>query len=138
MRGNILRYLCIIKPLAMKRLLTALMLAFPLFTYAANDNKEKSNTKEAATDVITSFQGTIDDVTNYKPVGDVTLTLTSADNKLQKVIKTDEQGKFIVEHIPAGAYKVKFEKDGYESGKYQNLVIAEGRSNNFGFVLFRD
>jgi len=122
----------------MKKLLVAMMLALPLFTYAANDNKEKKASKEAATEVNTSFQGTVDDVTNYKPVSDVKLTLISADSKLEKVIKTDDQGKFVVDNIPAGAYKVSFEKDGYESGKYQNLVIAEGRANNFGFVLFRD
>jgi len=120
----------------MKRLLITMMLALPLGTFAATENKQKNAEKEAV--ATTTFQGTIGDVSNYKPVDDVTLTVISSDNTVKKVVKTDNQGKFIVENIPAGIYKVKFEKDGYEPGKYQSLTLREGQANNFGFVLFKD
>lgn len=114
-----------------------LLLATPLCAYAT-ENKEKTPEKETTTAVTTTLQGTVDDVTNYQPLSDVTLTLVSKNSDLKKIVKTDKSGKFFVENIPAGIYTVKFEKNGYETGRYPSLTVREGASNNFGFTLFQE
>ena len=122
----------------MKKLLTTLLLALPLFTLAANDEKEKANKETPVENNLTTFKGTIGDVSNYQPLSDVTLTLSARNAEYKKVVKTDAQGKFLIEGLPAGIYKVKFEKKGYEPGTYQSLVVREGSDQNFGFLLFEE
>ncbi|HRO41767.1 MAG TPA: carboxypeptidase-like regulatory domain-containing protein [Flavipsychrobacter sp.] len=120
----------------MKNLLIMLMLALPIATLAANEDKQKNTSQEAT--AVTTLEGTIGDVSNYAPLSNVTLTLTSHDADVKKVVKTNEEGKFVVKSLPAGIYKVKFEKKGYETGNYQSLTIREGTRNSFGFLLFED
>ena len=122
----------------MKRLLSILLLALPLFTYAANEDKEKNNNNESLTSAVATLQGTIGDVSNYQPLDGVKLTLTAANSDFKKTVETDQKGRFLIENLPEGVYKVKFEKPGYEPGGYPNLVVNAGSSNNFGFLLFED
>ena len=75
---------------------------------------------------------------NYQPLNDVTITITSRENDLKKTVKTNEEGRFTVTDLPAGIYKVRFEKKGYEAGNYQSLTVQEGGRNSFGFLLFED
>lgn len=121
---------------AMKKLLSIFLL-IPVLSFAAVDNMEKKTKEEKHTIAAsTILQGTVGDVRNYEPLKDVMLTITSADASIKKVVKTDDKGKFVVNDIPAGIYKVKFEKKGYETGTYQSLTVKEDGSNNFGFTLF--
>jgi hypothetical protein len=113
-----------------------LLIALPLFTFAAKEEKQKADKQETAAETLTTFQGTIGDMSNYAPLSDVTLTVSAHDSDFKKTVKTDEEGKFVVENLPAGLYKVRFEKKGYEPGTYQSLVVREGSSQNFGFLLF--
>jgi len=116
----------------MKRLLIAALLALPFYASAGEEKNVKTENE-------TVFQGTIADVNNnYKPLSDVELTVIAANADLTKKVKTDKEGKFIVKDLPAGSYKVRFEKQGYEPGSYSNLTVKEGTSNNFGFVLFEN
>jgi len=122
----------------MKRLLIVLLLALPIATFAAAERNETTTVKENAEEKLTTLEGTIGNVNNYQPLSDVTLTLTSHDNDTKKVVRTNEQGKFLLKDLPAGIYKVKFEKKGFETGNYQSLTVREGSANSFGFLLFED
>ena len=117
----------------MKKLLV--VLAFLPFAAFAT-TPEKTEKAEKATTSITTLHGSISDASDYKPLESVQLTLTCASNNVTKTCKTDGQGKFAVENLPAGTYKVTFEKSGYEKGGYPTLNVKEGTDNSFGFVLF--
>jgi hypothetical protein len=128
----------------MKKLLIALMLALPLSTFAATENQEKNNdnpktaTVESATAPSTVLQGIIQDVTNFKPLSDVKLVITSkTSDDVKQVATTGKDGTFSVSGLPAGVYKVSFQKDGYEPASYSSLTVKDGANNNFGFTLFQ-
>lgn len=120
----------------MKRLIVVLLLSLPIYTFATSDKKQQAKETENSTEVLTTFKGTIGDMANYQPLSDVTLTISAHDADFKKVVKTDAEGKFQIENLPSGLYKVKFEKKGYEPGTYQSLVIQEGSTHNFGFLLY--
>ena len=123
----------------MKRILTTLLLALPLYgiAYIPLRGEEQKDSKESPISE-TVFKGTIGNMKDYTPLSNVNLTLTSFDGDLKKTVKTDNLGKFYVADIPAGIYKVRFEKDGFESGIYQSLNIPEGSSKSFGFLMFEE
>jgi hypothetical protein len=128
----------------MKKLLIALMLALPLSTFAATENLEKNNDNPKTTSVepttaqSTVVQGIIQDVSNFQPLSNVKLVITSkTSDDLRKVATTGKDGTFSVSDLPAGVYKVSFQKDGYEPGSYSSLTVKEGANNNFGFTLFQ-
>lgn len=118
----------------MKRLL-AVLAFLPFAAFASTTTPEKTNKTEAPA---TTLHGSIADASNYKPLGKVQLTLTSTNADVKKTLQTDEQGKFAVDNLPAGTYKISFEKNGYEPGGYPSLTVKEGTDNSFGFVLFED
>ena len=100
----------------MRNLLIALLLALP-FTSTAEKNKTEKTTEtaSAATAVpSTAVEGTIADISNYTPLSGVKVNITCEELKIAKTVQTDKEGHFSVEGIPAGNYKVQFERDGYE------------------------
>lgn len=125
----------------MKKLLIALMLALPLSTFAASENTEKNNDSKTTTEAVSQtnvLQGIIQDVSNFKPLSDVKLVITSrASDDVKKQVTTGKDGTFSVSGLPSGVYKVSFQKDGYEPGSYSSLTVKDGANNNFGFTLFQ-
>ena len=128
----------------MKNLLIALMLALPLSTFAATEHQEKNNddpktaSVEPSTVQPTVLQGIIQDVSNFQPLSNVKLVITSkTSDDLKKITTTGKDGTFSVSDLPAGVYNVSFQKEGYEPGSYSSLTVKNGANNNFGFTLFQ-
>lgn len=117
----------------------AVLVAMPLYALALLPEKQEGQqevTEEA--NEITTLKGTIGNVENYQPLGDVRITVTAREGNLKKTVTTDRMGKFDAGELPAGIYTVKFEKRGFEPGTYQSLVVHKGRPNTFGFLMFED
>ena len=49
-----------------------------------------------------------------------------------------KHNNFSVEGIPAGNYKVQFERDGYEPLTRKSLIVQNDKKNSFGFFMFED
>jgi hypothetical protein len=121
----------------MKLSIVAMFLLLPFLTYANTpEGEEQAKTKETKEAVDNPcLTGTISSMSNYNPLDAVTLTITSHDGDVKKTAKTNEKGFFSVSNLPAGVYRVKFEKKGYESGTYQSLTVHSGSCTNYGFTL---
>ena len=124
----------------MRNLLIALLLALP-FTSTAEKNKTEKSTE--ATSVATAIpstavEGVIADVSNYTPLSGVKVNITCEELKIAKTVQTDKEGHFSVEGIPAGNYKVQFERDGYEPLTRKSLIVQNDKKNSFGFFMFED
>jgi len=86
------------------------------------DTGEKGNKKLAEG----SVYGYVMDATTRKPVGGVTVSVSS--NKIQgeKEIQSDASGYFNFGKLPAGEVTILFEKKGYKLYKRDVLQLKEG------------
>ena len=126
----------------MKKLLIAALLTLPTLSFAEmNEKGSDANEKSAVTTeavTTTALQGTIADITNYAPLPEVKVIISSEKNHVNKTVLTDKQGKFELEGLPVGSYQVRFERDGYEPLTRNSLVVQNDKKNSFGFFLFKD
>jgi hypothetical protein len=126
----------------MKKLLIAALLSLPTLSYAEKTEKASgANEKSAvATEEVstTELQGTIADITNYAPLPEVKVIVSSEKNNINKTVLTDKEGKFVLDELPVGSYQVRFERDGYEPLTRKSLVVQNNKKNSFGFFLFKD
>lgn len=61
---------------------------------------------------VNELSGTIIDAETRKPMKEVTVTAYTA-NKKEKLVFTDEFGRFEFDELKTGIYKIVFEKEGY-------------------------
>jgi|GEM_PF-1451767 len=124
----------------MKNLLIALLLALPFTSTAEKNKTEKATEATSITTAVpsTAVEGTIADISNYTPLSGVKVNITCEELKIAKTVQTDKEGHFSVEGIPAGNYKVQFERDGYEPLTRKSLIVQNDKKNSFGFFMFED
>jgi hypothetical protein len=121
----------------MKLPIIAMFMLLPFFGFANTPVGKGEATDKQSKETVDNpcLTGTIASMSTYDPLEGVTLTITSHDGEVKTVAKTNEKGAFSVANLPAGIYRVKFEKKGYESGTYQSLTVHEGSCTNYGFTL---
>ena len=71
---------------------------------------------------ILEITGSVIDSETGKPIKDVTIT-AYASSKKEKIVYSNETGKFGFDDLRSGIYKVVFEKDGYKKVVKEKLVI---------------
>jgi hypothetical protein len=122
----------------MKKLLIALLLALPTLSFAdKNETAAAATTTEAAA-ATTDLEGTIADISDYAPLSNVKVVVTCDEHKINKTVLTDKEGRFALDELPEGNYKVRFERDGYEPLTRNSLIVKNDKKNYFGFFLFKD
>jgi len=90
-----------------------LLLLLTIFTIGCLQSKATS--KDPITPPgksINELAGNIFDADSRKPLKEVTVTAYSS-NKKEKIVITDEAGKFEFDELKTGIYKIVFEKEGY-------------------------
>ena len=83
---------------------------------------EKGNKKVAEGAV----HGYVMDATTRKPIGGVTISVSSSKIQGEKEIQSDASGYFNFGKLPAGEVTIMFEKKGYKLHKKDVLSLKEG------------
>jgi hypothetical protein len=107
-----------------KRLLAVIVfVACSQYALANNgDSGEKGNKKVAEG----SVHGYVMDATTRKPVGGVTVSVSSNKMQGEKEIQSDASGYFNFGRLPAGEVTILFEKKGYKLYKRDVLPLKQG------------
>jgi 5-hydroxyisourate hydrolase-like protein (transthyretin family) len=71
---------------------------------------------------INEIAGSVLDAETRKPLKEVVVTAYSS-NKKEKFVITDEAGRFDLDDLKTGTYKLVFEKDGYRKVTKDKVVI---------------
>ena len=79
----------------------------------------------AATGMVT---GVVNDASE-RPLAGVAVRLESSDAQVIARTSTDEEGRFVFTDVPAGAYTVFAEREGYDTGTVTGVVSDEERWN---------
>ena len=72
------------------------------------------------------ISGSVSDASSKKPVKGVTISITTAKDKVEKLVTTDASGQFIIPKLPAGEVTIILEKKGYKTYRKEKFVIREG------------
>jgi hypothetical protein len=81
-----------------------------------------------------SIVGQVTDETNAA-ISDATVTITSSDTGMQRMMKTDSSGRFNFPQLRPGTYSVKAEAQGFDAEQIENLVAGLGQKQAANFVL---
>lgn len=84
------------------------------------------------------ISGFVSDALSRKPVGGVTISVTSVKDKIEKTIITDAAGKFILPKLPAGEVTIILEKKGYKTYRKDKIVLKEGMQVKLNFDISND
>ena len=90
---------------------------------ANNGDSGEKGTKKVAEG---SVQGYVVDATTRKPIGGVTVSVSSTKIQREKEIQSDASGYFNFGKLPAGEVTIMFEKKGYKLYKKDVLALREG------------
>lgn len=69
------------------------------------------------------------------PLPDVRVTLTNQDTNYQKIVSTNDQGRFRGLQLPLGNYRVQAEIDGYFPGSRDDVPVTVGRTAIINLAL---
>ena len=88
----------------------------------------KANTGEKGNKKVSegTVHGCVLDATTRKPVGGVTVSVSSSKMQGEKEIQSDASGYFNLGKLPAGDVTIMFEKKGYKLYKRDVLSLREG------------
>jgi iron complex outermembrane receptor protein len=64
-----------------------------------------------------------------------TVTIKNLDSGLTQSKLTDQQGRYVVEAVPAGRYEVSAGYSGFETAVRNDVAVVEGRESTVAFVL---
>jgi hypothetical protein len=78
--------------------------------------------------------GSVNDPTGAAIPG-ATVTVTSAENGLNRSVKTDESGRFSFPQLMPGTYSVKAEADRFAAQRYDSVSAALGQKQTVDFKL---
>ena len=90
---------------------------------ANNGNSGEKGSKKAAEG---SVHGYVVDASTRKPIGGVTVSVSSTKIQPEKEIQSDASGYFNFGKLPAGEVTIMFEKKGYKLYKKDVLALREG------------
>ncbi|WP_394772599.1 carboxypeptidase regulatory-like domain-containing protein, partial [Mucilaginibacter sp.] len=112
-----------------------LILLLPLLAVTAN-SKDISLLVKKTNDIAPAITGTIIDSVSGKPVDYATVAVfDQGTGKIVSGSMADAGGKFTVDNLVAGTYKLKITFIGYADKTVSNLQITEGGSLKLGKVL---
>ena len=74
-----------------------------------------------------TFLGSVRDQTSAS-VPEATIRIVNAATGLAREAKTDVQGNYQILQVPAGVYRIEFEKTGFQKTVYQDIAISAGQS----------
>jgi 5-hydroxyisourate hydrolase-like protein (transthyretin family) len=77
---------------------------------------------------INELSGSIVDAESGKPLKEVTVT-AFIDSKKEKLVITDENGRFDIDELKSGNYKLVFEKAGYKKLTREKVPIKEDETS---------
>src|SRR6202050_688493 len=80
-----------------------------------------------------AITGQVSDATNAA-IPDATVTITNRENGLQRVLKTDNEGRFNFTQLKPGAYMVKVEAEGFDP-QQSDTVSGLGQKQTVNFIL---
>jgi len=80
------------------------------------------------------IKGIILDKESQHPIEYANISLLSQKDSLITGVISNEQGKFNIENIPTGKYKLNISFMGYKTVVYQHLILTEGE-RDFGKIL---
>src|SRR6202167_5913682 len=80
-----------------------------------------------------AITGQVRDATNAA-IPDATVTVTNRENGLQRVLKTDNEGRFNFTQLKPGAYLVKVEAEGFDP-QQTDTVSGLGQKQTVNFIL---
>ena len=90
---------------------------------ANNGNSGEKGSKKAAEGAV---HGYVVDASTRKPIGGVTVSVSSTKIQPEKEIQSDASGYFNFGKLPAGEVTIMFEKKGYKLYKKDVLALREG------------
>ncbi len=99
----------------MKKMICCVALMFASFFAFAAGKETKA--------IEPCLSGTITDASSKKPLAEVTITATHIASKTEHTFTSDNNGNFKVNALPAGNYKVKFEKDNYRLTEKKDVAV---------------
>lgn len=70
--------------------------------------------------------GSILDVNSKKPIGDVTVSVSSARQQAKKETRSDASGAFIFSQVPPGEFTLQLERKGYKTYRKDFVMTREG------------
>ena len=80
-----------------------------------------------------AITGQVNDATNAA-IPDATVTITNRENGLQRVVKTDKEGRFNFTQLKPDAYLVKVEAEGFDP-QQTDTVSGLGQKQTVNFIL---
>lgn len=77
-------------------------------------------------------QATAGSIFGKAPAGE-TVSAKSTTNGMQRHVKVDSKGRYVLRALPNGVYNVMLEKDGQPTIKHTNVHVVIGRGSNVDF-----
>jgi hypothetical protein len=101
---------------------------FILFALTGLSCLAKANTGEKGNKKLSegSVHGYVVDATTRKPIGGVTISVSSSKLQGDKEIQSDAAGYFNFGKLPAGEVTIMFEKKGYKLYRKDAMALREG------------
>jgi hypothetical protein len=100
-----------------------MLLAVLTFSQLVKGNTGEKGNKKVSEGAV---HGCVLDATTRKPVGGVTISVSSSKMQGEKEIQSDASGYFNFGKLPAGEVTIIFEKKGYKFYKRDVLSLKEG------------
>lgn len=79
-----------------------------------------------------SAQSTAGSIFGKAPAGE-TVSVYSATNGMQRHVKADSKGRYILRALPVGVYNVMLEANGHPEVKHVNVQVVVGRGSHVDF-----
>lgn len=70
--------------------------------------------------------GSITDINSKKPIGEVTVSLSSGKHQARKETRSDASGSFSFSQMPQGEYTLQLERKGYKTYRKDFIMTKEG------------
>ncbi|MEP7184497.1 MAG: carboxypeptidase-like regulatory domain-containing protein [Rhodanobacter sp.] len=82
-------------------------------------------------------QATAGSIFGKAPAGE-TVMAKSTTNGMQRHVKVDSKGRYMLRALPIGIYNVVLEKNGQPAVKHPNVPVVVGRGSNVDFECVQD
>ena len=116
--------------------LKILLLSFITITGCINANAGNTGPAERGKP-INEVAGNVIDGDTKKPIKDVTVTAYHISKK-EKIVLTDESGKFDFDELKSGIYKIVFEKEGYRRITKDKISIKADETFQMRIEMLED